>query len=485
MIKITNIYLILLIFGCAYQGAPKGGPKDVRGPKLSNIIPINESELIDDNKIIISFDENISPNTIINSISTNPAIDIITKVKKNKIIISPLDTWPKDELIKINLNRSISDFHSNHINQNIQLLYNLNNREYCSINGNLKNYRENIIYNIFVYSWPLDIANGPLDIINTDNDYSFTINYLEQGKYILIASEGNLDIYNNYYGVNTIDYIELDENDCAENISIYIDEPLEKLKLTRVETVNSNFLNIFYDNNIMEPYLIDSDIGDSIYVNLKRKNRLHEYSIEPYLYIVKEKLDTIPPSIISVKNSDSIIVINFSEPINYKKLLMECNRGDDWVQVDYNKISPVSIEFTNNEFTKIRLLSEFAEDLNGNTMLDSINMYDISDIPEFEGNSFLSGKITGNFAKDIIVEAKNISLNLFYRYEIEDSVFIFDNLQSGQYIFRAYEKKNNIDPLIYHSGLLNPYERAAEFSIYRDTVEVRKFWDVEGINIEF
>ena len=59
------------------------------------------------------------------------------------------------------------------------------------------------------------------------------------------------------------------------------------------------------------------------------------------------------------------------------------------------------------------------------------------------------------------------------------------NLKPGKYIFRAYERKNNIDSLIYYSGLLNPYERAAEFSIYRDTVEVRKFWDIEGVNIEF
>ena len=139
MIKITNIYLILLIFGCAYQGAPQGGPKDIRGPELLSVSPVNESQLTNDNKIVISFDENISPNTIINSISTNLNIDIITKVKKNKIIISPLHDWPKDELIKINLNRGIADFHSNHINQNIQLLYNLNSREYCSINGNLKN----------------------------------------------------------------------------------------------------------------------------------------------------------------------------------------------------------------------------------------------------------------------------------------------------------------------------------------------------------
>ena len=38
---------------------------------------------------------------------------------------------------------------------------------------------------------------------------------------------------------------------------------------------------------------------------------------------------------------------------------------------------------------------------------------------------------------------------------------------------------------IYYSGVLDPYSRAAKFSIYKDTIEVRQFWDVKGINIEF
>ena len=66
-----------------------------------------------------------------------------------------------------------------------------------------------------------------------------------------------------------------------------------------------------------------------------------------------------------------------------------------------------------------------------------------------------------------------------------NSLFTFKNLHSGKYVFRAYEQKNQINPLIYFSGTLAPYESAAKFSIYKDTIEVRKFWDTEGINIEF
>ena len=118
-------------------------------------------------------------------------------------------------------------------------------------------------------------------------------------------------------------------------------------------------------------------------------------------------------------------------------------------------------------------------------MLDSIKIYNVNNIIKEKGSGFLSGKITGATGKDIVVEAKNISLNLLYKNQVKDSIFIFNDLQPGKYIFRAYEQKNDIDPLIYFSGILNPYQRAAEFSIYKDTIEVRKFWDVEGVNIEF
>ena len=64
-------------------------------------------------------------------------------------------------------------------------------------------------------------------------------------------------------------------------------------------------------------------------------------------------------------------------------------------------------------------------------------------------------------------------------------MFVFNNLSPGKYVFRAYEKKNTVNPLVYFSGTLEPYHPSAYFTIYKDTVEVRKYWDIEGINIEF
>ena len=176
MIKINNIYIVLLIFSCAYQGPPQGGPEDVSGPVLLDVHPVNKENIVGYEKIIITFDENINSNSIINSISVNPGIDIITKARKNKIIIKPLNGWPESEFIEVNLDRSIMDFQLNNIDENIQLIYNIESNNYCSIDGNLYNSRKNKIYDIFIYEWPMDISRNPLKKINADKAHKFQIN---------------------------------------------------------------------------------------------------------------------------------------------------------------------------------------------------------------------------------------------------------------------------------------------------------------------
>ena len=57
--------MVLLVFSCAYQGSPSGGPKDIINPQLTNIFPPNESQLDSDSEIVIVFDENIKLNSFI------------------------------------------------------------------------------------------------------------------------------------------------------------------------------------------------------------------------------------------------------------------------------------------------------------------------------------------------------------------------------------------------------------------------------------
>ena len=490
MIKIIYIYILLLIFNCASQRLPQGGPKDISAPLFLKVTPGNNSDIKSYNKIIIEFNEKINPNSIIGSIKVYPSIDIFAKVKGSKIIIEPLAEWPEAESIQISLSRNISDFQSNKIKQQVHLIYNNGDNKYCSIKGQLFNASKKF-HNVYVYDFPVNNFDEPIKKIESDEDNSFMVNYLDYGKYILIISEGNLDIHNNRYGMVPYEYIDLNSSNCNPNISLYMDEPLEKMKITQVETITTNLLDISYDNNITEPYFLDKAVndGDSIYINISKDNRLQRYELPTYLYLGKSKLDTIPPSINSINASDTLTIIVFSEPIKIDSLIVlgveDDSLDDDWINVQYEVYSLMSVQLLNSNLKKIKLLGASVQDLSQNKMLDSIKVHVIDDKIINKGTSVVKGKILNPIRKNIIVEAKNISLNLSYADIVKDSLFAFQGLYPGKYIFRAYEQKNKINPLVYFSGTLEPYENAAEFTIYKDTIEVRKFWDTKGINIEF
>ena len=63
MKTIVKLITLFFIFSCAVQGPIPGGEVDTLGPKLIKIFPENFSDdLLDDEKIILFFDEPVDPN---------------------------------------------------------------------------------------------------------------------------------------------------------------------------------------------------------------------------------------------------------------------------------------------------------------------------------------------------------------------------------------------------------------------------------------
>ena len=99
------------------------------------------------------------------------------------------------------------------------------------------------------------------------------------------------------------------------------------------------------------------------------------------------------------------------------------------------------------------------------------------------GNIYGTIKYDGNHP--IIIQAQSIDLkNQYYEYMDQNSKFKFLNIEPSFYHFTAYEILGDHDSTQYFSGLWKPFQRAAKFGIYSDTLEVRNNWDIKNMLIE-
>ena len=87
--------------------------------------------------------------------------------------------------------------------------------------------------------------------------------------------------------------------------------------------------------------------------------------------------------------------------------------------------------------------------------------------------------------KPLLINASDIETKSNYTVEVINNKFIFNKLPPSYYHLWCFESMNQIDPTIYFSGTWQPYQRAARFAFYPDSVEVRARWDIEGIEINF
>ena len=110
MIKIIYIYILILFFNCASQGMPQGGPVDIDGPVFLGVYPNNKKDIKGYDTIVLEFDERINPNSILNSISINPIMDVSIKTKNNNIRdFNFLKSFSKLKLLYLKGNKKISD----------------------------------------------------------------------------------------------------------------------------------------------------------------------------------------------------------------------------------------------------------------------------------------------------------------------------------------------------------------------------------------
>jgi len=120
---LKHFYLILLLFvlaGCAAQAPPGGGPEDKTAPAILDVFPPANTVNMDlKGSINIRFSEPVQASTIRRSITLFPlnTTDINLKIRRNRIVVSPLNSWDENTVYTFVIDRNVLDLRGNAIEQ--------------------------------------------------------------------------------------------------------------------------------------------------------------------------------------------------------------------------------------------------------------------------------------------------------------------------------------------------------------------------------
>jgi len=119
------LFVISLLNQCAKEAAPTGGPKDFDPPMVLAEVPANHSINFASKKAKIYFDEFVSLKNLQEELLISPPFKRKPKfiVKGKRLIITFLDTLPKDKTVNLNFYNSIVDVNEANALKNYQYVF--------------------------------------------------------------------------------------------------------------------------------------------------------------------------------------------------------------------------------------------------------------------------------------------------------------------------------------------------------------------------
>ena len=483
---------LMLLFSCASQGSPSGGPVDKEGPiilKFSSEQKINQNEAI-----TISFDEIIKPSSAIQSITINGEKDFKMQIRYNKVIIRPIGDWPN--IVELNIGRNIEDYQGNIMDSPVSKIFTIGMIEIPKgiINGELINFYDEL-YEIGLYETKEDSLFF-IKKTQANKKGEFKFQNIGNGKYRLCAIEGVLNDFNKNYRFNRYGLqskqILISPSNYNININIMIDDPISKNEVVAAEMINSNYgiltltdgseKSIYLKSNRESEKYLD---GDSISIKIDDENRFGKYLMEPFDFSARIGQDTISANLDKYYIDDNMLFLKFSEPV--KLLKDDIFFNNDSTFLAYDIVDPFTFSLIlEDSIDVIKIAGNYISDFNNN-LSDSLIRVNVPSLDENLEQKFgsLKGKVNYNEIDNIVVRLSAFNSNNQYHTLInEDSTFIFDKVLPGIYTLDSYENKLS-DLKIYYSGEWDPFNYAAKFATYPEYIDIRAHWVIEGVEINY
>jgi len=123
---VSAIFLAVLLFSCANQAPPSGGPLDETPPEILESYPANGQVNVDSRAAVnISFSEWINPAGASGAVSVYPylPIGVTVKASKNRLRITPKEPWKDNTTYHIVIETTFKDLHGNSLTSPINVVF--------------------------------------------------------------------------------------------------------------------------------------------------------------------------------------------------------------------------------------------------------------------------------------------------------------------------------------------------------------------------
>ncbi len=202
ILRLLVLAFALLIYGCAQQGAPTGGPKDEHPPVVLKSIPENYATNFNAKKITITFDEYLDMANFTQELVVSPPMEEKPEIRlRNKQLIIEFEEDLKEEVTyTFNFGEGIKDLNEKNVLLNYEFVFSTGNYlDSLSVKGTVKNaydlsIPENPI-NVMLYRELEDsipLKQIPYYVGRADKEGNFAVNNLKDGIYkMFVLKDGN------------------------------------------------------------------------------------------------------------------------------------------------------------------------------------------------------------------------------------------------------------------------------------------------------
>lgn len=264
LFRILFIGVVSLTFiGCAQQGGITGGEKDIAPPEIISMVPRNLSTRFNGKSIVVEFDEYVVVENLLSELVVSPPLEypITYKLKGKRVLFTIEDTLKANTTYNFNFGNAIVDLNEGNIlDSNLFVFSTGNYIDSGSIHGIVKDtYTQLPVVDAYVALFP-QIADSvaykgyPLYVAKTDESGVYTLRFLEEKKYQILAL-GPLNIDYKYTPLNSVGFIDgLADTKDSNNIDISVFNELDTSQVISYEKSKFYYsFNIGFKLNLENP----------------------------------------------------------------------------------------------------------------------------------------------------------------------------------------------------------------------------------------